>query len=278
MPIARILHEGRARLAAREQGGGWMLLDHPADDIVGLPPLAEALASATPIDATERLLAPLRPGAIVAAGLNYRDHAAEAGLALPAEPMLFAKLPVSVTGPHDPIAIDPTLTEFVDWEVELAAVIGRRARHVSEASALDHVLGWTVVNDVSARDVQKRDVQWTRGKSMATFCPLGPWLVLREELPDPQALRLRCEVNGEVVQDGTTADMVFSVAELIAFASRSFPLEPGDLLLTGTPAGVGVGMSPPRCLRPGDTVACEIDGIGRIENPVEAVEMAAVAL
>jgi 2-keto-4-pentenoate hydratase/2-oxohepta-3-ene-1,7-dioic acid hydratase in catechol pathway len=215
-------------------------------------------------------MAPVTPGKIVAIGLNYLDHIRESGAAPPARPLVFAKFPSSVIGPDAPIVIDAEVTERVDWEVELAVVIGRTARDVSPADALDHVLGYTVANDVSARDLQFSDGQWVRAKSLDTFCPLGPVLVTADEVADPQRMHLVCRVNGEVVQDATTDLMVFGVAELISFCSRSFTLEAGDVLLTGTPWGCGEFMDPRRSLAPGDVVECEIDGIGTLRNPVIA--------
>jgi 2-keto-4-pentenoate hydratase/2-oxohepta-3-ene-1,7-dioic acid hydratase in catechol pathway len=217
-------------------------------------------------DAT--LAPPLRPGKVVAIGLNYQDHIAETGLDAPSRPLVFAKFPSSVVGPTDPIVIDPGLTERVDWEVELGVVVGRRMRNVPAAEALDHVFGYTVANDVSARDVQFGDVQWVRGKSFDTFCPIGPVVVTADELPDPQALALTTRVNGELVQDSSTSLMLFGVAELLAFCSRSFTLEPGDLLLTGTPWGCGEFMEPKRSLAGGDLVECAVEGIGALRNPV----------
>jgi 2-keto-4-pentenoate hydratase/2-oxohepta-3-ene-1,7-dioic acid hydratase in catechol pathway len=219
---------------------------------------------------TGELDAPLRPGKIVAIGLNYLDHIRESNLPRPDQPLVFAKLPSSVTGPRDPIVVDAALTGQVDWEVELGVVVGRRLRNVTADAALDHVFGYTVGNDVSARDVQFSESQWTRGKSFDTFCPLGPVVVTPDEIPDPQALALRTRVNGEVVQDSSTAEMLFGVAELLAFCSRSFTLEPGDLLLTGTPWGCGYFMDPPRLLRVGDLVECEVEGIGVLRNAVTA--------
>jgi 2-keto-4-pentenoate hydratase/2-oxohepta-3-ene-1,7-dioic acid hydratase in catechol pathway len=214
--------------------------------------------------------APLRPGKIVAIGLNYRDHIAEAGLESPVHPLVFTKFSSSVIGPDEPIVIDHELTERVDWEVELAAVIGRKMSNVSEADALEYVFGYTVANDISARDMQFGDGQWVRGKSLDTFCPLGPVIVTADEIPDPQALALKTRVNGTTVQDSTTALMVFGVAQLLAFCSRSFTLEPGDIVITGTPWGCGEFMSPPQHLRPGDVVEAEISGIGVLRNPVIA--------
>ena len=217
-----------------------------------------------------RLGTPLQPGKIVAIGLNYLDHIRESNLAQPAQPLVFAKFPSSVTGPDDPIVVDSELTTQVDWEVELGVIVGRRMRDVAVDGALDYVFGYTVCNDVSARDVQFSESQWTRGKSFDTFCPLGPVVVTADEIPDPQALALRTRVNGEVMQDSSTGEMLFGVADLLAFCSRNFTLEPGDLLLTGTPWGCGYFMDPPRALEIGDVVECEVEGIGVLRNVVSA--------
>ncbi len=208
------------------------------------------------------------PGKIVAIGLNYMDHIREAGMEVPTSPLVFAKFPSSVIGHGDPIVIDRALTQRVDWEVELAVVIGRELRDVGVTDALDHIAGYTVANDVSARDVQFADGQWVRGKSFDTFCPLGPRVVEPSAIGDPQDLRLRTRVNGELVQDSSTSEMVFGVAELLAFCSRSFTLNPGDVVLTGTPWGCGEFMDPQRGLQEGDVVEVEIDGIGTLSNPV----------
>jgi 2-keto-4-pentenoate hydratase/2-oxohepta-3-ene-1,7-dioic acid hydratase in catechol pathway len=210
-----------------------------------------------------------RPGKIVAIGLNYLDHIRESGLDVPASPLVFAKFPTAIIGDGDPIVIPP-VTQRVDWEVELAVVLGRRASRVSREDALSYVGGYTVGNDVSARDLQAAESQWVRAKSLDTFCPLGPRVVPAAEIPDPQALRLQCRVNGEAVQDSTTDLMVFDVATLISHCSHSFTLEPGDVILTGTPWGCGEFMEPRRSLAPGDVVECEIDAIGVLRNPVEA--------
>jgi 5-carboxymethyl-2-hydroxymuconate isomerase len=212
--------------------------------------------------------APVRPGKIVAIGLNYRDHIREAGMDAPAEPLVFAKFPSSVIGARDDIELPDLPEPRVDWEVELAVVVGRRARRVPAGRALEHVLGYTVANDVSARAVQFADGQWVRGKSFDTFCPLGPVLVTADEIDDPQALRLQTEVNGELVQDSTTAEMVFPVADIIAHCSQAFTLEPGDVVLTGTPWGCGEFMSPRRSLAAGDEVVCRVEGIGELRNRV----------
>jgi 2-keto-4-pentenoate hydratase/2-oxohepta-3-ene-1,7-dioic acid hydratase in catechol pathway len=206
-----------------------------------------------------RLLPPAEPSKIVAVGQNYRAHAAEMGKGVPDEPLLFLKAPSALLPPGDAI-VRPCGYERVDYEGELCLVIGRRARHVRAAEALDYVLGYTILNDVSVRDLQKKDGQFTRAKGFDTFAPCGPWL---ETDLDPQALRLETRLNGVVRQQSSTGDMIFPVAELVAFASRVMTLEPGDLFSTGTPSGVGN-------LQPGDTVAIEISGIGTLENPVVA--------
>ena len=214
------------------------------------------------------LAAPLQPGKIVGIGLNYLDHIRESKLPQPAQPLVFAKFPSSVTGPTDPILVDVELTAHVDWEVELGVIVGRRMRRVEVGAALDYVFGYTVCNDVSARDVQFSESQWTRGKSFDTFCPLGPVVVTADEIADPQALALGTRVNGEAMQDSSTGEMLFGVAELLAFCSRNFTLEPGDLLLTGTPWGCGYFMDPPRALELGDVVECEVERIGVLRNAV----------
>ncbi len=208
-----------------------------------------------------------RPGKIVCVGLNYRDHATESNLELPTRPLLFAKWQTSLIGPGEEIVLPPVSNE-VDFEAELGVVIGRAAQRVTCEDALDHVAGYICVNDVSARDVQMGDGQWTRGKSFDTFCPVGPGLVAASEIADPQALGIRCLVNGEALQDSNTAEMVFGVAEQIAFISEAIMLEPGDLIATGTPAGVGFARTPPIFLQPGDEVTVEIEGVGSLTNPV----------
>ena len=213
-------------------------------------PRSWPLEDALQIDGPPVLRTPLRPGKIVAIGLNYRDHIRETGMDAPAAPLIFAKFPSCVVGPEDAVVLPAMAPEKVDWEVELAVVVGRRMQDVSTERALDFVLGYTVANDVSARDVQFADGQWVRGKSFDTFCPLGPVLVSREELTDPQALKLSTRVNGEVLQDSSTAEMVFSAAEILSYCSSCFPLDPGDIVLTGTPWGCGGFMDPPRFLHP----------------------------
>ncbi|MGH3111636.1 MAG: fumarylacetoacetate hydrolase family protein [Gaiellaceae bacterium] len=209
-----------------------------------------------------------RPGKIVCVGLNYRDHAEEQGVELPEEPLLFAKWPNALIGPGDPIVIPPLVTKC-DYEAELGVVIGARVRGVSSENALEAVRGYVCANDVSARDLQFKDGQWTRGKSVDTFCPVGP-LAPAGEIPDPHDLRIRAIVSGEVLQDSTTTNLIFGVDVIISHVSQTITLDPGDLILTGTPAGVGVFRNPQRLLRPGDEVTIEIEGVGTLTNPVVA--------
>ncbi|MBP0632052.1 fumarylacetoacetate hydrolase family protein [Cupriavidus sp. AcVe19-1a] len=201
-------------------------------------------------------------GKIVAIGLNYADHAAEAGMPLPAEPIVFLKANSSLNGPNDDVML-PLGSEKTDWEVELGVVIGTVARNVSREEALNHVAGYCVVNDVSEREFQiERGGTWDKGKGCDTFCPAGPWLVTRDEVADPQALGLWLEVNGERVQRGSTATMVFDVATVVSYVSRFMTLLPGDLIATGTPPGVGMGFKPPRFLKAGDTMRLGVEGLG----------------
>lgn len=209
-----------------------------------------------------------RPGKIVCVGLNYRDHAEEQGVDLPSEPLLFAKFTTSLIGPGEAIVIPPAVTQC-DYEAELGVVIGRTVKDVSKENALEAVAGYVVANDVSARDLQFSDGQWTRGKSPDTFCPVGP-LVPAADVPDPHALRIRAILNGEVMQDSSTANLIFTIDEVVSYVSRTSTLEEGDLILTGTPAGVGVFRDPQRLLVPGDEVTIEVEGVGSITNPVVA--------
>ena len=210
----------------------------------------------------------------VCVGLNYKDHAAEARMPLPTEPILFLKTANSLTGPNDPVVL-PQGSEKGDWEVELGVVIGTRARYVSEAEALSHVAGYCVVNDVSERAYQlERGGTWDKGKGCDTFGPVGPWLVTADEVPDPQKLSLWLEVSGQRMQDGTTADMVFGVAQLVSYVSRFMTLEPGDLIATGTPAGVGMGRQ--RFLKAGDTMRLGVAGLGEQSTTVHAWDAALI--
>jgi 2-keto-4-pentenoate hydratase/2-oxohepta-3-ene-1,7-dioic acid hydratase in catechol pathway len=229
--------------------------------------LEDGRLSPRPAEADATLI---QPGKIVAIGLNYLDHIRETGLEPPPAPLIFAKFPSTVIADGAAIEIDDTITERVDWEVELAVVIGRTARYVDEADALDYVYGYTIANDVSARDLQFRDGQWIRGKNLDTFCPVGPVVVTSDEITDPQRLAIRTRINGQLVQNSNTAEMIFPVTALVSYCSRHFTLSPGDLILTGTPWGCGEFMNPKRHLKPGDTVECEIDQIGTLTNFVVA--------
>jgi 2-keto-4-pentenoate hydratase/2-oxohepta-3-ene-1,7-dioic acid hydratase in catechol pathway len=209
-------------------------------------------------------------GKAICIGLNYADHAAESGMAVPPEPIIFMKATSALCGPNDPLPI-PRGSEATDWEVELVIVIGTRAKYVAEAEALAHVAGYAVGNDVSERDFQaKRAGQWTKGKSCDGFGPLGPWLVTRDEVADPQSLGMWLKVNGETMQNGSTKTMVYGVAHLVSYLSQFMTLHPGDVIFTGTPPGVGMGMKPPRYLKPGDVVELEIEGLGAQRQDVVA--------
>lgn len=211
-----------------------------------------------------------RVGKIVCVGLNYADHAAETGAAVPEEPVLFLKATSSITGPFDPVVI-PRGSEKTDWEVELGVVIGSRASYVDEADAMRHVAGFVVVNDVSERAFQlERGGQWDKGKGCDTFSPIGPWLVTRDEVPQPQRLDLWLEVNGRRHQNGNTRTMVFGVEHLVSYISQFMTLEPGDIISTGTPPGVGLGQKPPVYLRPGDNMRLGIAGLGEQRQTVRA--------
>jgi 2-keto-4-pentenoate hydratase/2-oxohepta-3-ene-1,7-dioic acid hydratase in catechol pathway len=249
--------------------------DDTADLIDAAGVLEDALRSrrGAPLAATVELACPIaRPSKVIGIGLNYLAHAREAGRVEPPFPRVFAKFPNALNGPTAKIVIDPGATAELDYECELAVVIGRRARNVPERDALGVVFGYAVANDVSARDRQREDGQISRSKSFDTFCPIGPWVTTVDAVPDPQSRWIRTWVNGELRQDSTTAAMTVPVRGLIAFLSTTMTLEPGDVILTGTPEGVGMGMDPPCFLQDGDVVICEIEGLGRLENVVELVD------
>jgi 5-carboxymethyl-2-hydroxymuconate isomerase len=208
----------------------------------------------------------------MAIGLNYRDHARETGAAIPTKPILFTKFSTSVIGPYDTIHVHPDQTQRVDYEAELGVVIGKPAYRVNRADAPKHVFGYTVINDVSARDIQKGAEyggQWVRGKSLDTFCPMGPAITTADEVGDPQNLSVRAVLNGAVMQDGHTREMIFDVAALIEYLSHNITLEPGDVLATGTPPGVGDARKPPVYLKKGDVIEIEVGNLGKLINPVE---------
>jgi 2-keto-4-pentenoate hydratase/2-oxohepta-3-ene-1,7-dioic acid hydratase in catechol pathway len=262
MKIVRVLAGGVEHLGRQHDDGRVTLLE---GDLFG--PLRDTGS----VVQVEKLLAPLEPRDIICVGLNYRQHAAETGAEIPSHPVMFMKNSGAVQHPGDPILLPRTLrSDRVDYEAELAVVIGKTCRNVRRDDALAHVLGYTCGNDVSARDWQRNGGggQWCRGKSFATFCPLGPALVTTDELPDPSGLGVRTVLNGTVMQEGTTADMIFDVPAIVEFFSASMVLRPGTVILTGTPAGVGMARTPPVFLQPGDVVTVEIDRVGRLTNPV----------
>lgn len=215
-----------------------------------------------------RLLSPIRrPSKIICLGKNYAEHASEGGFDIPEKPLLFCKAPSALSGPFDPIVL-PESSGQVDWEVELAVVIGRRCKRISRMNAMSYIAGFSVMNDVSAREAQFGDAQWFRGKSFDTFAPLGPVLVTADDMPDLGNLRLTTRVDGALMQDGNTGHLIFDIPYLLEYISRDITLMPGDIVSTGTPSGVGIFRTPPIVLKPGNVVECHIDGIGSIVNPV----------
>jgi len=261
-----LLHEGSVRaLSAHVDDIEGSTLD--ADTLTRLKTIDPASLPVVP--AATRLGPPIgRVGKIICVGLNYSDHAEEAGMPVPAEPVLFMKATTSITGPNDDVVM-PKFSTKLDWEVELGIVIGKTARYVDEKDALDHVAGYTVVNDVSERAFQLDGTgQWVKGKSADTFCPFGPCVATVDELPDPQVLDLWLDVDGERLQNGNTRTMIFSVAYIVSYISRHMTLEPGDLIPTGTPPGVGAGFKPPRWLSAGNVMRLGIQGIGEIQQTV----------
>jgi 2-keto-4-pentenoate hydratase/2-oxohepta-3-ene-1,7-dioic acid hydratase in catechol pathway len=253
---------GSVRYGAQQSDGSALQI---VGDIFGAYEVTKELAD------VKKLLAPVAPVAFFCIGLNYRRHAEEGKAPIPQFPVLFMKSPAAVQNPGDPIVLPRHLrSDEVDYECELAVVIGRRCKNISKETALDHVLGYTCANDVSARDWQSKwgGSQWCRGKTFDTFAPLGPCLVLKDEIPDPGALKIRTVLNGQTMQDWRCDDMIFDVPALIAFLSGSTTLLPGTVILTGTPHGVGFARKPPVFLQPGDTVTVEIDRIGALTNPV----------
>ena len=278
MRIARLGEHSEWDFCCQNLSGEWLALSSmgiKADDTPALIHLFPDVESAMQAGdgkpwhgGTGQLCPVVRPSKVLGIGLNYMDHIREQGTEVPKRPIVFAKYPNALNGPFDSIVVDPTLTEQADYEAELAVIVGKRCRRVDEANALDYVFGYAVANDVSARDWQKRDSQFSRSKSMDTFCPIGPWITTADEIANPQNLRIRSVVNGEQRQDSSTTEMIFTVSQLIEFLSQTMTLEPGDVILTGTPHGVGFVMDPPQFLKAGDVVRCEVDGLGAIENPV----------
>jgi 2-keto-4-pentenoate hydratase/2-oxohepta-3-ene-1,7-dioic acid hydratase in catechol pathway len=270
-PLA-LVEDGKAAPLA-DRLGGIATLDQL---IVAGPEAQQTVAETTLADLGDAvtieegtLAAPLvAPSKIACVGLNYHDHCRETGMDAPERPLIFAKFLSSLIGPDEAITWDPEVTSQVDWEAELAVIVGETIQRATPEEAMTKVYGYTAANDVSARDVQFSDVQWVRGKSLDTFCPVGPWVVTADEYGDPQSKALQCRVDGETKQDSNTAEMIFGVAEILSFLSHSCTLVPGDLVLTGTPWGCGGFREPPVFLAPGETVEVEVEGVGVLRNPV----------
>ena len=280
MRLARYGEAGHERPALVDGEGRLRDLSAHLDDIDGAALAPESLSRIAALDPAVLPAVPGNPrlgppvggiGKIVAVGLNYADHAREGGHPIPDEPVLFLKATTAIAGPDDPILI-PLGASKVDWEVELAFVIGTAARHTGEATALAHVAGYCTFTDVSERDFQSHHGgQWTKGKSADSFAPIGPWLVTRDAVPDPGRLALRLEVNGEPMQASNTEQMIFGVPFLVSYISRFMTLAPGDVVITGTPPGVGAGRRPPRFLAPGDVVTVAVEGLGEQRHEVRDI-------
>lgn len=271
MRIARTILDGTPRIVVKDETSARLApADHADDALAAIASVRSGASAAWEVvdDSSLLLTAPVRTaGKMIAVGLNYADHTSETGFTQPERPLTFAKYASSLTGPADDIVVPGHITQQVDYEAELTLLIGRRCGGTT-AATLDDVAAYTVANDVSARDVQFGDVQWSRGKSFDTFTPLGPWLVTADEFGDPGGHRIYTEVNGETLQDDDTAEMIFDVPALLAFISDGVTLEPGDLILTGTPAGAGAFRKPARFLQHGDVVVCGVEGIGELRNRV----------
>lgn len=277
MKIARIVGSDGPAFAVQGGDGSWVYLASLGIEVTTTPELADAGDALAALDVESlgggavdpSFLAPVvAPGKLMAIGLNYADHIRETGSNTPPNPILFMKANTSITGPEDDIVVDPDMTAMADYENELTVIIGRRSKGIAKDQALDAVFGYTIGNDVTARDCMKVDGQLVRSKSFDTYCPTGPWITTADEIPDPQALGIRTLVNGELRQDSSTSEMVYAVDHLIYFLAKGMTLEPGDVLMTGTPHGVGFVMDPPRALSPGDLVECEIEGLGKLHNRV----------
>lgn len=281
MKLVRFGEAGRERPGVSDKDGAIRDFTGHMLDVAGSELDPDALARLAKIDPEtlplavgESRLGPCVAGTgkFICIGLNYSDHAAETNAQVPPEPIIFMKATSAIVGPHDDLLV-PRGSMKTDWEVELAVVIGRKAKYVSEAEALDYVAGYCIAHDVSERSFQtERHGQWTKGKSCDTFGPIGPWLVTREEVPDPQNLPMWLKVNGETMQNGSTRTMVYGVAYLVSYLSQFMSLLPGDIISTGTPPGVGMGMKPQRFLKPGDVVELGIEGLGKQRQQVRADE------
>lgn len=281
MKLMRVGPAGQERPALLDAAGKVRDLSAHIGDLGGDGVSLDALARLREIDpdSLPEIASPGRIGPCLShvpnffcIGLNYAQHAAETGAQPPAEPIIFSKATSALSGPNDPVVI-PRGSEKTDWEVELGVVIGRAASYVSEDEALDYVAGYCTVNDVSERAFQiERGGQWMKGKSAPSFGPIGPWLVTADEVPDPQALRVELTLNGETVQDSDTSDMIFTVRQIVSYMSQFMQLMPGDIIATGTPQGVGMGMKPQRFLRPGDVMEIEVQGLGRQRQEARAAD------
>jgi len=279
--VGVLTSSGLVDIAERARSTGststWLRDDLQILDLINAWPepqaeLSRLVDGATAISEKEvEFLPPVKPGKMLAIGRNYLDHAAEGGSAPPSAPLIFMKLPNSLTAHESPIVL-PTITEQVDYEAELGVVIGKRAKRVNESDALAHVFGYTLVNDVSARDLQFGDGQWIRGKGLDTFAPLGPYITTRDEIADVQSLRIEGRLNGQTMQSSNTSFMIFKVAYLVSYISQGITLEPGDVIATGTPEGVGIFRKPPVLLKPGDTFEVEIEGLGILRNQVVSMK------
>jgi 2-keto-4-pentenoate hydratase/2-oxohepta-3-ene-1,7-dioic acid hydratase in catechol pathway len=269
MKWVKVNHEGQEKYAVLS-GNIIHLTNHAWEDVLFEK---QFCASAELLMNQVQVLNPIgRPGKIVCVGLNYMDHCRETNTLPPERPLLFTKFTTSMIGPNEDIVWNPDLTNQVDFEAELGVVISKTCRQVEEKDALAYVAGYTAANDVSARDIQLGDGQWVRGKSLDTFCPLGPVFATCDEIPDPQNLTIRSFLNGEVMQDSNTKEMIFPISQIVSFCSRAFTLEPGDLILTGTPHGVGMGRDPKIYMQDGDLIMVEIEGIGQLENRCRVVK------
>ena len=277
MRIARIVGPDGPAFAVHGGDGSWVYLASLGIEVTTTPELTEAADALAALDVSSlgggvhdpEFMSPVvSPGKLMAIGLNYADHIRETGSNTPSNPILFMKANTSLTGPEDDIVVDPDMTALADYENELTVIIGRYSKGISKDEALDAVFGYTIGNDVTARDCMKADGQLVRSKSFDTYCPTGPWITTADEIADPQALGIRTLVNGEVRQDSSTSEMVYAVDHLIYFLAKGMTLEPGDVLMTGTPHGVGFVMDPPRALASGDLVECEIEGRGKLRNRV----------
>ena len=281
MKLLRVGPEGREKPAILDAEGKIRDLSGRVPDFATAAVSLSALDAIRAIDLSSLPVidAPERVGACLASvpnffciGLNYAKHAAETGATPPAEPIIFNKTTSCLSGPNDPVII-PRKSVKTDWEVELGVIIGRETLYVSEEDALDYVAGYCTINDVSEREFQiERGGQWTKGKSAPTFGPIGPYFVTADEVPDPQALRLTLSLNGKVVQDSDTSDMIFTVRQIVSYMSQFMKLMPGDIIATGTPSGVGMGMKPQRFLQPGDVMELEVEGLGKQRQTAEAAK------